>query len=132
MVYEHCNQGADDRMISIDEARDCGLPEEHEAEFAERAGKDGQIDEKEFMTGCMEHMKGNKMAQKGPPKCQDLGDAIYKHCNQGADDGKISLKEAKDCGLPKENEADFKAVAGKDGAVDEDEFLAACNEHMNK
>ena len=131
MIYEHCNQGADDRKISLKEARDCGIPKEHEAEFIEVAGKDGAVDEGEFMGACMEHMSGPNLAQKGQPKCKDIGDAIYKACNQGADDGKISLKEARGCGLPKENEAEFKAVAGADGAVDEDEFLAACREHMN-
>lgn len=134
MIYEKCNQGKNDGKIDLKEAQDCGIPKKHEAEFLEVAGKDGAVDEKEFMAACMSEMKDRSMAQieesKGQPKCQDIGDAIYKACNQGKDDGKISLKEAQACGLPKEDEGDFLAVAGKDGKVDEDEFLAACKKHM--
>jgi len=136
MVYEKCNQGKNDGKISLKEAQDCGIPKKHEQEFLDVAGKDGAVDEKEFMGACMKEMKNPRsMAQteesKGEPKCQDIGEMIYEKCNKGKNDGKISLKEAQDCGLPKEDEGDFLRVAGKDGNVDEDEFLAECRKHMN-
>ena len=57
---------------------------------------------------------------------------IYEKCNQGAEDGKISWKEASDCGAPADMKDDFMDVAGKDKAVDEDEFLGECKRQMAK
>ena len=56
---------------------------------------------------------------------------IYKKCNQGAEDGKISWKEASDCGAQQlMSEGDFMSVAGADKAVDEGEFMAECKKQM--
>ena len=55
---------------------------------------------------------------------------IYKKCNQGAEDGKISWKEASDCGAPADMKDDFMSVAGADKAVDEGEFMAECKKQM--
>ncbi len=56
---------------------------------------------------------------------------IYNKCNQGADDGAISWKEAKDCGAPKSFKDEFHEVAGEDKKVDLDEFLAECEAHFD-
>ena len=57
---------------------------------------------------------------------------IYKKCNQGADDGKISWREARDCGAPRKYKDDFHAVAGDDKKIDNAEFMAECKEHFNE
>ena len=70
-------------------------------------------------------------SQEGP-SCKELGEMIYEKCNQGANDGKISWKEASDCGAPEEFKGDFLEAAGEDGAVDEGEFMHECKEQMKK
>ena len=68
--------------------------------------------------------------QEERPSCTDIATMIYKKCNQGADDGAISWKEARDCGAPKEFKDEFHEVAGEDKKVDLDEFLAECEAHF--
>jgi len=49
MLYEKCNQGAEDGMISWKEATDCGAPASMKAEFMNTAGEDKKINEQEFL-----------------------------------------------------------------------------------
>jgi len=71
------------------------------------------------------------LSQEGP-SCQELGEMIYEKCNQGANDGKISWKEASDCGAPEEFKGEFLEAAGEDKAVDEKEFMGECKKQMAK
>ena len=66
--------------------------------------------------------------QEGP-SCHDVAMQIGEKCDKNGNE-KISWKEAKACGAPREMKAEFDRVAGKDGEVDYDEFMAECQKHM--
>ena len=63
------------------------------------------------------------------PSCHDVAMQIGEKCDKNGNE-KISWKEAKACGAPREMKAEFDRVAGKDGEVDYDEFMAECQKHM--
>ena len=70
-----------------------------------------------------------KARQDGPPadmSCHDVAMAIGEKCDANGNE-KISWKEAKACGAPREFKPEFDRVAGADGQVDYDEFMAECN-----
>ena len=67
-----------------------------------------------------------KLQQEDGPSCHDVAMAIGEKCDANGNE-KISWKEAKACGAPREFKPEFDRVAGADGQVDYDEFMAECN-----
>ena len=71
-----------------------------------------------------------KLASKEGPSCHDVAMRIREQCDQDHND-QISWREAQDCGAPREWRSEFQRVAGSDGLVNYDEFMAECQAHAN-
>ena len=69
------------------------------------------------------------VSQEDGPSCDDVARQIKEHCDKN-DNDKISWKEAKACGAPKEFKKEFLRVAGEDKQVDYKEFMKECRKHM--
>merc|ERR1712167_16371 len=125
-IWKHCDKDGD-KHISWKEARGCGAPKEWKPKFEAVAGKDGLVSHKEFMGACRKHGLAEEEVEGG--HCAKIWGAITHHCDKDHDDH-ITWKEARGCGAPKKFKPAFEHVAGKDGKVDEGEFMAACKKHM--
>ena len=64
-------------------------------------------------------------SQEDGQSCHDVAVMIGEKCDKNGNE-KISWKEAKACGIPKEFKKEFMRVAGKDKEVSYDEFMAEC------
>ena len=71
----------------------------------------------------------NHTEQEDGPSCHDVAMMIGEKCDKN-DNEKISWKEAKACGMPREMKPEFDRVAGADGQVDYDEFMAECQKQQ--
>jgi hypothetical protein len=129
-IWKHCDANGD-KTISWKEASACGAPPQWKPKFDAVAGKDGEVDHKEFMAACKAHgglAEEEVEAEVEGGHCKRMAAAIWKHCDANGDKT-ISWKEASGCGAPPQWKPKFDAVAGKDGEVDHKEFMAACKAH---
>ena len=81
-----------------------------------------------FLVLALASASAVKLEQEGP-SCHDIAMQIGEKCDVNNNE-KISWKEAKKCGMPREMKPEFDRVAGADGQVDYDEFMAECQKHM--
>jgi hypothetical protein len=127
-IWKHCDKDGD-KHISWGEAKACGAPPAWKPKFLEVAGKDKEVDHKEFMDACKAHgglAEEEEEVEGG--HCKRMAAAIWKHCDKDGDKH-ISWKEARGCGAPKHWKPQFMAVAGEDKEVDHAEFMDACKAH---
>jgi len=127
-IWKHCDANGD-KTISWGEASGCGAPPNWKPQFEAVAGKDGEVDIKEFMAACKAHGGLAETEEEGKPSCGQMWTMIRTHCDSD-DDKTISWKEARACGAPKDAKAGFLHFAGKDGKVDKGEFMDICHKHM--
>jgi hypothetical protein len=128
-IWKHCDANGD-KTISWGEASACGAPPQWKPKFEAVAGKDGEVDHKEFMAACKAHggLAETEEEVEGPP-CGKIWKMIRTHCDKDGDKT-ISWKEASACGAPKDAKEGFLHFAGKDGKVDKGEFMEICHKHM--